>query len=84
MREEIRDTGIVTGFVFYAFIIILVLATIGGTWALFFNRKAMPYQEETRRRTYQQSATTGGRAAKTTSWIYACSTPRQPPVRHKT
>ena len=57
MREEIRDTGIVTGFVFYAFIIILVLATIGGTWALFFNRKAMPYQEETRRRTYQQSAT---------------------------
>ena len=57
MREEIRDTGIATGFIFYAFIIVLVLATIGGTWALFFNRQTMPYQEQTRRLTYQQSIT---------------------------
>lgn len=57
MREEIKETGIATAFVFYGFIILLILATIGGTWALFFNRKAMPYQEQTRRLTYQQSAT---------------------------
>ena len=57
MREEIKDTGIATGFVFYGFIILLILCTIGGAWQLFFNRKAMPYQEQTRRLTYQQSAT---------------------------
>jgi|HubBroStandDraft_4_1064222.scaffolds.fasta_scaffold00019_91 hypothetical protein len=57
MREDIEAGATGTAWLFYAFIIFLILATLGGGWALFFNRHAMPYAEETRRLTYGQSMT---------------------------
>jgi predicted Zn-dependent peptidase len=57
LREEIKATAGISVLLVWFFIILMVLGTASAIFGLFFNRKAMPYQEETRRLTYQQSAT---------------------------
>lgn len=53
MREVLGYFGLVI----ICVVLMMLLGTGLGWWGLWFNRVSMPYQEQTRRLTYQQSAT---------------------------